>query len=125
MKSFNNLGHLPLGERKLPGTKMSEKEIKNRIHSSEFKTRVVLELIRGDVTLSEAVRRYDIKESQLSRWKKDFLERAPHLFDRKLVQTGFESRVNELESLFKEQSLELAILKKALNRSPSNKGEAE
>ena len=101
---------------------MSELESKIRTFDAEFKTRVVLELIRGDVSLSEAVRRYDIKESMLSRWKKEFLERAPSVFERTAPQTGVEHRLRELEHLFKEQSLELAILKKALSPSARRKG---
>jgi transposase-like protein len=100
---------------------MFEKK-KPRVHSAELKTRVVLELIRGDLSLSVASTRYGIKESLLSRWKKEFLERAPTVFGAEAPTNEQERRLNDLESLFKEQSLELAILKKALSVSSKPKG---
>jgi transposase-like protein len=90
---------------------MSEK-IKNRSFDAEFKARVVLEIIRGDVSMAECSRRHSIKDTVLSRWKKEFLERAPSLFGAATDSTEQERRLGELEQLFKEQSLELAILKK-------------
>jgi len=90
---------------------MSEK-IKNRSFDAEFKTRVVLEIIRGDVSLAESSRRHCIKDTVISRWKKEFLERAPSIFGGSTDSTEQERRLGELEKLFKEQSLELAILKK-------------
>lgn len=90
---------------------MSEK-IKNRSFDAEFKARVVLEIIRGDVSLAECGRRHSIQETTLSRWKKEFLERAPSIFGGSIDSTEQEKRLSELERLFKEQSLELAILKK-------------
>lgn len=73
--------------------------------------------MRGDISLSEAATRYQIKDTMLSRWKKEFLERAPSVFGDPSRATEQERRLSELEALFKEQSLELAILKKALSRS--------
>ena len=100
---------------------MLEKK-KPRVHSAELKTRIVLELVRGDLSLSQASERYGIKDSLLSRWKKDFLERAPMVFGGDVATSDQERRLNDLESLFKEQSLELAILKKVLSASNRPKG---
>jgi transposase len=100
---------------------MSEQKLRNRRHTAEFKARVVLELIRGDLSLSQASVRYELKDSMLSRWKKEFLERAPTVFG-DAPATEQERRLSELEQLFKEQSLELAILKKALSRSARTSG---
>jgi putative transposase len=101
---------------------MSESKPKNRPHSAEFKTQVVLELIRGDITLSQAAVRYNVKDTMLSRWKKEFLERASQVFSGASPSSEQDRRLSELESLFKEQSLELAILKKALSRSAKTSG---
>jgi putative transposase len=102
---------------------MSEEKLKNRTFTAEFKSRVVLELIRGDVTISEASRRYDIKDTTLSRWKKEFLERAPLLFGGATAAGEQDRRITELEHLFKEQSLELAILKKGQKLLHKKSGE--
>jgi hypothetical protein len=63
-----------------------------------------------------------LKESMLSRWKKEFLERAPSVFGDTSAATEQDRRLSELEQLFREQSLELAILKKALSHSTKTKG---
>jgi transposase-like protein len=92
---------------------MSEEKLKNREFTAEFKARVVLEIIRGDITLSEASRRHDIKDTTLGRWKKEFIERSAMVFGGNTPSGEQDRRIGELEQLFKEQSLELAILKKA------------
>ena len=47
----------------------------------EFKARVVLEMISGEKGLMQASREYGIKDTVLSRWKQEFLERAPQVFE--------------------------------------------
>ncbi len=101
---------------------MSKTGSMKRMHSPELKAKIVLELVRGDVTLSEASRRYEVGESLLSQWKKDFIERSPMVFARGAGTPEVDQRLHDLEQMFKEQSLELAILKKALNVSASRKG---
>jgi transposase len=103
---------------------MSEKKLKNRVFTAEFKTRIVLELIRGDVSVSDASLRYSIKDTQLQRWKKEFMERAPMVFGGSPPGDDQERRLNQLEQMFKEQSLELAILKKAQKLSQKKGGES-
>ena len=55
--------------------------VQRRTFSAEFKTKVVLELIAGKKSLSEASREYEIKDTVLSRWKQEFLERAGEIFE--------------------------------------------
>jgi putative transposase len=97
---------------------VSEQKIKNRrSFSAEFKAKVTLELIRGDMSLSQASAKYEVKESVLSRWKQEFLERAALVFAGSPSEQDL--RVRELERQLKEQSTDLAILKKALLLFPS------
>ena len=49
-----------------------------RRFTTELKARVVLELISGATSLAEACRQYNLKPQALSRWKTEFLEKAPH-----------------------------------------------
>ena len=46
-----------------------------RSYTADFKVRVVLELLRGKKNISQASREYGIKDSVLSRWRQEFLER--------------------------------------------------
>ncbi|MEL7624347.1 MAG: transposase [Clostridiales bacterium] len=54
---------------------------KRRQFSSEFKVKVVLEMLREERTLSEVASAYEINPNQLATWRREFLEKAPGLFD--------------------------------------------
>jgi transposase len=51
-----------------------------RKHSAEFKTKVVLEMLGGTQTLSEIASKHGIHPTQLTNWKKTFLEKASEIF---------------------------------------------
>src|ERR687891_110114 len=51
-----------------------------RRFTPELKARVVLELISGATSLAEACRQYKLKPQTVARWKVEFLEKAPQLF---------------------------------------------
>jgi len=91
---------------------VSEKKLKNRRFTAEFKARVSLELVRGDMSLSQASVKYSVKDTVLSRWKQEFLERAPMVFAGSPSEQ--ELRIAELERRVREQETDLLILKKAL-----------
>ena len=42
---------------------------KNREFSAEFKARVAVEAIKGEVTLNELTRKYGVHGRQVNRWK--------------------------------------------------------
>jgi len=52
------------------------KKNKVRIFSSEEKTKVVLELIKEDTTLSQLASKYEISSKTIQNWKKQFLANA-------------------------------------------------
>ncbi len=87
-----------------------------RSFSPEFKARVVLELISGKKGLLEASREYGIKDSVLSRWKQEFLERAAQVFAQPQPNDQ-EARVAELERLVGRLTLQLDMAKKVLGYS--------
>ena len=51
-------------------------------YSSEFKSKVVLELLSGDHTLNEVAERHQISPATLCGWHKLFQERASMIFDK-------------------------------------------
>ena len=55
---------------------------KRQKHSGAFKAKVAIEAIQERESLSELSRKYGIHPNMISRWKKEFLERAPELFDK-------------------------------------------
>jgi len=91
--------------------------VKRRQYSAEFKSRVVLQLLSGEKGLLEASREYGIKDTVLSRWKQEFQERAPQLFEQPKVDNQAEARMAELERLVGRLTLELDVAKKVLGSS--------
>ena len=49
-------------------------------HAKEFKAKVALAALRGDKTLSELARQFQIHPVQISTWKQRLLENAHELF---------------------------------------------
>jgi transposase-like protein len=90
--------------------------VERRKFSAEFKARVVLELISGKKGLMEASREYRIKDSVLSRWKQEFLERAPQLFEQ-AKPDGQEQEIAELERIVGRLAVQLDMAKKVLGYS--------
>ena len=87
-----------------------------RIFSAEFKTRVVLEMLSGEKGLMEASREYEIKDTVLSRWKQEFLERAPQVFAEPKANEQAE-RIAELERMVGRLTMQLDMAKKVLGYS--------
>jgi transposase-like protein len=88
-----------------------------RTYTPEFKVRVVLELISGKKSLSQASREYGIKDNVLSRWRQEFLERAPQLFEQPGQQDAQAERIAELERLAGRLALQLEMAKKVFGSS--------
>jgi transposase-like protein len=54
---------------------------KRRKYTSEFKVKLVLEVLHEAQTLGEIAAKYEINPNQLANWKREFLEKAPKVFD--------------------------------------------
>ena len=81
----------------------------HRSFTPEFKAQVVLEVLTGVRSASEACQHYQLKPDLVSRWKAQFLERAATVFEREDQNNPALARVSELERL----TLELEVSKKA------------
>ena len=89
-----------------------------RTFSAEFKVRVVIEMLSGEKGLMEASREYEIKDTVLSRWKQEFLERATQLFEAPQTDDQGE-RIAELERMVGRLTMQLDVAKKVLGYSGS------
>jgi transposase-like protein len=85
---------------------------KRRTFTPEFKSKVVLEMLVEGKSMAQASREYGIKDSVLSRWKQQFIERAPQVFDQGQAQDGRDQQIAELERLVGRLTLELDASKK-------------
>jgi transposase-like protein len=87
---------------------------KRRKYTSKFKAQVVLEIISGAKTQAEIARQHRIKPDLITRWRRQFLENAPSLFERGNHHDGVaEARIAELEQALGKKTLELELAKKA------------
>jgi len=86
--------------------------VKRRRFNAEFKAQVVLEMLTEQKSAADASREYGIKFSMLSRWKQEFIERSPSLFEVGAVPDDRDERIAELERMVGRQAMELEMAKK-------------
>ena len=84
----------------------------HRTYTPEYKVRVVMELITGKKSLSQASREYGIKDSVLSRWRQEFQERAPQVFEQSSSKDTQTERIAELERMLGRMTVQLEMAKK-------------
>ncbi len=84
-----------------------------RNFTPQFKARVVLEILTKLRTTAQVCREYDVKEQVVTRWKAEFLERAPTLFASDRQREEDQTRIAELERLVGRLAMEIEIAKKA------------
>lgn len=90
-------------------------------YSAEEKIRIVLDGLRGEVTIAELCRREDIAESLYYSWSKEFLEAGKRRLAGDTARSATTSEVKdlkrqalELKEVVAEQALELRLLKKSM-----------
>lgn len=89
----------------------------HRTYTAEFKVRVVLEIISGKKSISQTSREYGIKDSVISRWRQEFLERAPQVFEQPGQADGQAQRIADLERMVGRLALQLDLAKKVFGGS--------
>jgi transposase len=89
----------------------------HRTYTAEFKVRAVLELITGKKSLGEASREYGIKDSVLSRWRQEFMERAPQIFEQPGSKDSQAERIADLERMLGRMTVQLEMAKKVFGDS--------
>ena len=75
---------------------MTNKYIKN--FSAEYKTKVVLELLESEVTISQLSKKYEITPKTIQNWKKQFLSNASMAFEPAKVVSEYKTEIEELKS---------------------------
>ena len=85
---------------------------KKRSYTPEFKARVVLEIISQQKSLAQASREHGVRDSVISRWKQEFIDRSPQVFETGKTQDDRDQRIAELERMIGRLAMELEISKK-------------
>jgi transposase len=90
--------------------------------SSEFKSEVVLSILRGEASAAELARQHGIHESLIHKWKRQFLEAGCQSFeDGRSVnakEIRLEKEVERLTRLLGEKVIELDVAKKRAAYEP-------
>ncbi len=100
---------------------------KYRKYRPETKVRIVLEILRGEKSVAQASRDYQIKNSLLYRWKDEFLEggRQAFAFGQATEQKRRADKIAELERMLGKLTMQLEIAKKASHYVKSLPPESE
>ncbi|MBZ4644067.1 MAG: transposase family protein [Deferribacteraceae bacterium] len=88
--------------------------MKKRNIDAETKIAVVLEGLRGETSISELCRKYQISDVTYYKWRDKFLEGGKRAFlDGDSGKTNhLEKKVSELERIIGKQAIQIEILKK-------------
>ena len=70
---------------------------KRRSYKPEEKANIVLEILREESTLNEIAQKYDVSPQLISRWRTEFLENMPVVFDKKVSEVEKFKQEHEAE----------------------------
>ena len=69
---------------------------KRRNHKPDFKAKVALAALKGDMTLAELSDKFDVHANQITEWKKQLLENADQAFGGAKASIDAETRIKEI-----------------------------
>ena len=84
--------------------------------SKKTKFDAVISMISGNYTVAELCEKHKVHQSALFRWKKDFLELGPDIFESRPSKTPPSIRIDALQRKIGELTMDVDFLKKALER---------
>jgi transposase len=89
---------------------------KRQKHSGAFKAKVAIEALQERESLSELSKKYGIHPNMISRWKKEFLERAPEIFEKASPDKKEDTDLEKLYAKIGQLEMEKEYLKKNLKK---------
>ena len=96
------------GENREP--KNNKMKAKRKRHEPEFKARVALEALKGEKTIQQIAKEYEIHPVQVSDWKKAMMERMPEIFSsgrKKSPEEQYEREKAQLHAKIGQQAVEI------------------
>lgn len=91
-------------------------EKRNR-YSAEFKAKVVIEVLKEQETVNQIAARYQLSPQQISKWKRDFIDQAATVFEKKKTKENqlrkeLDEKEQRYQKIVGQLSYELDWLKK-------------
>jgi transposase len=87
-----------------------------RNQTAAFKAKVALAALKGDQTVAELAKRFDVHPNSIVQWKNQLLERAGEVFEGEAPSKNGAPDVKELHAKIGQQALEIDFLGHALGR---------
>jgi transposase len=92
------------------------KRTRNR-YSAEFKAKVALDAIKGELTISQLVAKYGVHQTMINSWKKQAIDKLPTTFEQKSdVAKTPDAEVEKLHAKIGQLVVERDFLAKAFGR---------
>jgi transposase len=94
-----------------------------RNHSPAFKAKVAIAAVKGDQTVAELAKRFDLHPNLIAQWKSQLLDNAAAAFDGNAPKSDEAPDLQALHAKIGQLALENDFLEKALGRvgGPSGK----
>ena len=70
---------------------------KRKVYSADFKSKLVLEVLEGEMTLNEIASKYEILPVNLRNWKKQFVANMSLAFDKSAVVKEYKEEIEQLK----------------------------
>jgi len=83
---------------------------KRREYTAEYKTKIVLEALREERSISEIGSREGINPNQIGNWKREFIENATSVFKRSQKEEEIRERLKEAKAKEKEYQAKVGEL---------------
>jgi transposase len=94
-----------------------------RNHSPAFKARVALEAVKGEKTVAELAKQFDVHPNQITAWKSELLQRATEMFGGSAGDGAVDQeKLRDLHAKIGELTVERDFLAHALGRFPGPSG---
>jgi len=85
---------------------------KRRKFTAAFKAQVVIEALKERLTLAEISKKFEVHPNMISKWKQEFLERSPEIFEGHAPKEDFEAERERLYAKIGELEVQRDWLKK-------------
>jgi transposase len=91
---------------------------KRKRYSAEFKAKVALEAIRGEMTVAQLAAKHGVHQTMINGWKKQAVEGMAGVFSGKMeaLETARESEVEQLHAKIGQLVVERDFLQRASGR---------
>ena len=91
----------------------------NKNFDNKVKFKVVLEMMKGDLTIAEIISKYQISKSAIHKWKKQFFENGASVFGMKKQGQLPEQEVKRLHEIIGKLKVENDFLQDAWQKLKS------